>query len=138
VPEVPRQGFVAPEDTAGFIAVCVTVTGCFGAMIGALLVMGPDATMTRTIIAALAGGLAGCGIAMLIAPQILGRRWLRSPFTEAGTDGSVLWMRVRSPDREQKVLRILTERGAESVHVHEIEIQKRLGNLPLRSLLREP
>jgi hypothetical protein len=137
VPEVPRQEFVAPEDTAGFFAVCVAVTGCFGVMIGGLLVMGPDATITRTIIAALAGGLVGCGLGMLIA-RILGRRWLRSPFTEAGTDGFVLWVRVRSPDREQKALRILRERGADAVHVHEIEIEKRLEDLPSSSLLREP
>jgi hypothetical protein len=137
VPEVPRQEYVAPEDIAGFFAVCVAVTGCFGAMIGGLLVIGTDATITRTIIAALGGGLVGCGVGRLIA-QILGRRWLRSPFTEAGTDGFVLWVRVRSADREQKALRILRERGAEAVHVHEIEIEKRLEDLPLSSLLREP
>jgi hypothetical protein len=137
VPEVPRQEFVAQEDTAGLFAVCVAVTGCFGAMIGALLVMGPDATITQTIIAALAGGVVGCGLGMLMA-QYLGRRWLRSPLTEAGTDGLVLWVRVRSPDREQKALRILRDRGAEAVHVHEIEIEKRLEDLPLSSLLREP
>ena len=34
--------------------------------------------------------------------------------------------------------RVLRERGAEAVHVHEIEIEKRLEDLPLRSLSRDP
>jgi hypothetical protein len=33
---------------------------------------------------------------------------------------------------------MLRERGAEAVHVHEIEIEKRIEDLPLSSLSREP
>jgi len=83
------------------------------------------------------GGAIGCGLGILIARR-LGWRWRQSPMTPAGTDGLVLWVRVRIPEREQAALRILHDHGAEAVHVHEIEIAKRLEDLPLSSLRADP
>jgi hypothetical protein len=51
--------------------------------------------------------------------------------------GLVLWVRVRSPEREEKAQQILLSHGAEAVRVHEIDIEKRLEDLPLSSLLNE-
>ncbi len=52
--------------------------------------------------------------------------------------GLVLWVRARSPEREEKIRQILVAHGADSVRVHEIEIEKRLEDLPLSSLLVDP
>ena len=46
--------------------------------------------------------------------------------------------RVRSPDREAKAQEILTPHGAEAVRVHEIEIDKRLQDIPLSALRLDP
>ena len=52
--------------------------------------------------------------------------------------GLVLWVRVRSPEREEKAQQILREHGAEAVRVHEIEIDKRFEDIPLSSLVLDP
>ena len=137
VTEAPRQEFVVPEDTAGIFALCVSVAGCLGVMIGAIVAVASRGTTAQTIIAAVVGGAIGCGLGILIARR-LGRRWRQSPKTPASTDGLVLWVRVRTPEREQAALRILKDRGADAVHVHESEIEKRLEDLPLSSLRADP
>jgi hypothetical protein len=137
VSHAPRQEFVAPEDTAGVFAVCVALTGCFGAIIGAIVVVASGGTTLRTILVAIIGGAIGCGVGYLIARR-LGWHWTQDPKTPAGTDGVVLWVHVRTPYREQAAIRILTARGADSVRVHEIEIEKRLDDLPLSSLRPDP
>jgi hypothetical protein len=137
VTEAPRQEFVAPEDTAAIFALCVSVAGCLGVMIGAVVAVASRGTTAQTIIAPVVGGAIGCGLGILIARR-LGRRWRRSPKTPASTDGLVLWVRVRTPEREKAAQRILTDRGADAVHVHEIEIEKRLEDLPLSSLRADP
>jgi uncharacterized membrane protein YeaQ/YmgE (transglycosylase-associated protein family) len=134
-PGAPQQEFVAPEDTAGIFALCAAVVGCIGAMIGALTVAGWGGATAWTIIAAVIGAAAGCGLGVLIA-RYLGCRWRHSSITPAGTDGLVLWVRVLTAYREQEALRILMDRGADDIHVHEIE--KRLDDLPLSSLRTNP
>jgi hypothetical protein len=137
VPDAPRQEVVAPEDTAAVFAVCVGVAGCLAAMIDAMIVIASGGTTLRTIVAAVVGGVIGCGVGYLIARR-LGWRWTQDPKKPTGTDGVVLWVRVRTQGREQTAIRILTERGAEGVRVHEIEIEKRLEDLPLSSLRPDP
>jgi hypothetical protein len=137
IPDVPRREFVAPEDTTIVFALCAAITGCLGTMIGAFSAIGSGVTTTGTVTAALAGGAVGFGAGALIA-QVLGRRWRQSPMTPEGTDGLVLWVRVRTGERERAALRILKDRGAEAVHVHETEIDKHLEDQPLSSLLRRP
>ncbi len=137
VPDAPRQEFVTPEDTAGVFAVCVAVVGSLGAMIGAIGIIASGGTTGRTILAAVIGGAIGCGVGYLIARR-LGWRWRDSPQYPVAGDGFVLWVRVRTPDRERTALQILTARGAEAVRVHEVEIERRLEDLPLRSLRPDP
>jgi hypothetical protein len=52
--------------------------------------------------------------------------------------GLVLWVRVRSPEREEQAQQILREHGAQAVRVHEIEIDKRFEDTPLSSLVLDP
>jgi hypothetical protein len=47
-------------------------------------------------------------------------------------------VRVRSPDLEERAQRILRERGGQAIRVHEIEIDKRLEDLPLSNLRPDP
>jgi hypothetical protein len=53
-------------------------------------------------------------------------------------DGLILWVRVRSPDLEERAQQILRERGGQAIRVHEIEIDKRLEDLPLSNLRPDP
>jgi hypothetical protein len=137
VPVTPRQEFIMPEDVAGVFALWVSVMGCFGAMIGAAAVIASGGTTAGAVIAAVVGGGVGCTLGGLIA-KLWRRRWTRASGTPPGTDGLVLWVRVRTPDREQKALHILTVHGGRAVRVHEIVIEKRLEDLPLSSLRPDP
>ncbi len=137
LPEAPRQEFVAPEDTAGVFAVTVSVAGCLGAMIGAWIVVATGGTTGWAVFAAIVGGVVGTAIGYLIA-RSLGWRWRQSPQEPAPTDGVVVWVRVRTPERERKALNILRAHEAEGIRVHEVEIEKRLEDLPLSSLRPDP
>lgn len=137
VPVAPRQVFVTPEDTVGVFAVCVAVTGSLGAMIGAIGVIASGGTTWPTLLAAIVGGMIGCVIGYLIA-RALGWRWKEAPQYPATSDGFVIWVRVGTPDRERTALQILTTHGAEAVRAHEVEITRRLEDLPLSSLRLDP
>jgi hypothetical protein len=50
----------------------------------------------------------------------------------------ILWVRVRSPEREAPAQEILSTHGAEAVRVHEIEIDKRLDEIPLSKVRVDP
>jgi uroporphyrinogen-III synthase len=52
--------------------------------------------------------------------------------------GLVLWVRLRSPDREKQVQEILRKYGAEAVRVHEIDIAKGLDEIPLSKFPVDP
>jgi hypothetical protein len=135
MPGTPRREFVAPEDTVAITTMCVAITVCLGAMFGALMALGSGGTMVRIVVAVAVAGAAGGGVGGFVARR-LSRRWRTA--TPGGTDGCVLWVRVRTPEREEKALQILRSHGADAVHVHEMEIDKRLEDLPLSSLRPDP
>jgi hypothetical protein len=56
----------------------------------------------------------------------------------AEVGGIVLWVRVRSPEDEQKASALLAQNGGVAVRTHEIEVEKRLQDLPLSSLRPDP
>jgi hypothetical protein len=136
-PDAPRREFVAPEDTAAVFALCVAVLGCLGAMIGAFSIIGSGGTSAWTLAATGIGGAAGCGLGILIAHG-LGWRWTEASRTPAGTDGFILWVRVRTRDREKTARHILSACGADAVRTQESVIQKHLDDLPLGMLRPDP
>lgn len=52
--------------------------------------------------------------------------------------GIVLWVRAHDPEKEAQAQEILARFGGEAIRVHEIEIDKRLADLPLSSLKPDP
>jgi hypothetical protein len=52
--------------------------------------------------------------------------------------GLLIWVRVRSPEKEAEAQEILMRHGGKAVHVHEIELTKRPDDLPLHSLRPDP
>jgi hypothetical protein len=52
--------------------------------------------------------------------------------------GIVLWVRVRTPEREEMAQKILSEHGACAIRVHEIEIDKTVEDIPLSRLRPDP
>ena len=52
--------------------------------------------------------------------------------------GIVIWVRVRSPEKEAEAQEILLRHGAQAVHIHEIELAKMPEDIPLASLRPDP
>jgi hypothetical protein len=65
---------------------------------------------------------------------MLRRKYAKAMDASVSAPEFVLLARAHSPEREDKAREILLAHGAEAVRVHEIEVEKRLEELPLRSL----
>jgi hypothetical protein len=139
VRQAPRRPFIAPEDFVLVAAIASGIVIFAVAVIVALAVLFWGGEVAEAIVAALViAGVAG-GIATLW----IARRLKRSKVEEElrarlATGGLVLWVRARSPEREEKAQEILRSHGAKAIRVHEIEIEKRLEDLPLSSLRPDP
>ena len=133
VPVVPRRPFFGPED----------VTLVTGMGIGILIFAG--AALGAFAVAASGGSSAAAALAALVGGSIVGwiaRRLRREHIPEVDVPNIagelVLFVRVRSTERESKAREILAAYGAEAVRVQEIEIDKRLQDIPLSSLRVDP
>lgn len=137
VTDVPRRAFLAREDIVIPLAAAGGVLTYIGAVAGALGVVASGGALAMAIANAGVGGAAAGGLGMLIA-RSLGQKHAREIEEQLATGGLVLWIRPRSPDREEMAQQILKDHGAAAVRVHEIEIDKRFENIPLSSLVLDP
>jgi hypothetical protein len=137
VPSVPRRAYVARDDVTTATALVAGVLSYVGATAAALGVVASGGTLALALAAAAVGGAAAGGTGALIA-RLLGRERAKELETQLATGGLVLWVRVRSPERDELAQQILRGHGAEAVRVHEIEIEKRLEDIPLSSLNPDP
>jgi hypothetical protein len=133
VPQAPREAFFAREDVVVPLTHAVGMLAFIGVSVAAALSIA--ASGGALALAALGAG--GAGLTALLA-RTLGSGQARELEAQLSAGGLVLWVRARSPEREEKIRRILVAHGADSVRVHEIEIEKRLEDLPLSSLLVDP
>ena len=137
VPDAPREAFVARRELTLALTGAAGILTFIGATAAAFGVVASGGALALVVAAAAAGGAATAGGAgALIAP--LSREQAKELQAQMAAGGLVLWVRVRSPQQEEKAQRILKDHGAEAVRVHEIEIQKRFEDVPLSSLVLDP
>jgi hypothetical protein len=137
LPAVPRWPVIRPEDVVLVVSGMAGIIAFVSAAVAALIVFasrgGTGAAATAAIIAGVVAGA--------IAAYFAYAYFSRDPNAEiralVSAGGVVLWVRVRSAEQERKALAILSENGA-SAHSHEIEIEKRLRDLPLSSIRPDP
>jgi hypothetical protein len=134
----PRRPIFAPDDiTAG-----IAVTGSLvGAAVGIAVVFVVLASGGDGGSAGIAGTLAGIGagwIGALLLARMFRRDQLRGLDWIEFDRGVILWVRVRSPEREAMAQDILRRNGGHAIRVHEIEIEKRTEDLPLSSVRPDP
>src|SRR6267378_4766887 len=137
VPGVPRRPLIAREDLAQVLALVLGILIFFGAAAAAAVVIASGGSPLWTGAAAVVGAAAAGGVGVLIA-RALGRRQARELEAQTVAGDLVLCVRVRSPEDEKKAQEILLGHGADAVRPHEIEIEKRLEDLPLHSLRADP
>ena len=138
VPDVPRQAFITREDITAMVVMVSSTLAAFAAMFGALIVVAAGGGTGLTVaVAAIAAIIAG-GIGFVAVARYAGRERQKGLEALMEAHGLILWVRVRSPEREESAVRILRESGARVVRVHEIEIAKTVEDLPLSSLRPDP
>jgi hypothetical protein len=133
---VPRRAFMAREDATEVMAGIAVMLTYIGATAAAFSVVASGGTLAVAVAAAAAGGATAGGIGALIARSI-GLKQARELESQLDAGGIVLWVRVRSPEREEKAQDVLRANGGLAVRVHEIDIEKRLEDLPLASVLMD-
>lgn len=137
IPNVPRRAFFGPEDVTLVAGMAVGILMFAAAALGVFVVTVSGGSSAAAVLAAWVGGSVVGGIGAWIVRRL--RREHAPEIDSPDIVGElVLFVRVRSPARESKALDILAEHGAKAVRVHEIEIDKRLEDIPLSSLRVDP
>jgi hypothetical protein len=138
VPRAPRRAFVAREDVVIPTAGLASLLSFVGATVGAFSVVASGGAVAAAAAAAAIGGAATGGLGALGLSRFLEERRAKELEALLATGGIILWVRVRSPEQEDKAQEILRKHGGEAVRVHEVEIEKRLEDLPLGSIRPDP
>jgi hypothetical protein len=136
---VPRQPFLTPEDITGSTAVVMGIFAAAGAGAATYVVVASGGGTIAAVAAALVTAAVTGGIAALLTVRrLVGRERLKSLEAHMAARGLVLWVRVRSPEREDRAQEIMCQHSGRAVRVHEIVIEKRPEEIPLSSLRPDP
>jgi hypothetical protein len=138
VPQAPRQPVIMREDVTLALAVVAAVAASVGAVFAALIAVAAGSGTATALVAALLTALIAGSIAALVAVRFL--RPARSKALEPimAARGIILWVAVRSPDREDKAREILRHHGGQAIRIHEVEIEERPEQIPLSALRPDP
>jgi hypothetical protein len=137
VPHAPRRAFMAREDVALAVSGIAGILIYIGATVAALAILPTGGARAWATVVAVGIAAAG-GIGASVVIRFLERQQAEQLDRNTIADGLILWVRVRSPDREERAQQILREWGGQAIRVHEIEIDKRLEDLPLSNLRPDP
>jgi hypothetical protein len=138
VPGTPRRPLFAAEDVTVFKVVIASTLGAIAAGAAVYLLSFSDVSGAEIgAAAALIGILAACA-GFLLAARIFKRDEAQGLDDLMARRGLILWVRVRSPEQEALAQEILRAHHAEAVRVHEIELEKRLEDLPLGTVRPDP
>lgn len=137
VPEVPRRAYIARDDIATATAGVAGMLFYLGAAAAAMTVVASGGSLALVAAAAAAAGTASGGIGAA-AIHLLGKKQADELEGQLMAGGIVVWVRVRNRDKEARAEEILAKSGGESIRVHEMEIEKRLGDLPLSKFKPDP
>ena len=137
VPGTPRRAYIARDDITTATAGVAGILFYLGAASAAMTVIASGGSLALVAAAAAAAGTIGAGFGAT-AIHLLGRKQAEDLELQLMSGGIVLWARVRNPERETEAQEILAKFGGEAIRVHEIEIDKRLDDLPLSKFKPDP
>jgi hypothetical protein len=138
IPTAARQPFMGEDDVLNTEAVVGSIAGCISAVALAFYLVAQDMTPLSVGIFSVLTGLVVGGTATFLVRRRLQRERTLGLEKLAEAHGLLIWVRVRSPEKESEVQEILMRHGGVAIHVHEIELAKRPEDLPLHSLRPDP
>lgn len=137
VPGAPRRAYVARDDMVTATAGVAGMLFYIGAATAALTVVASGGSLALVAAAATAAGAVGAGIGAS-AVRLLGKKQAEELENQLMAGGIVVWVRVRSQEKEAEAQEILAKFGGDAIRVHEIELEKRLDDLPLAKFNPDP
>jgi hypothetical protein len=138
MPITPRQSFMGINDVLSAEAVAGSIAGCIAAIaVAAILVARGTEPLYVGIFSILSGLIVG-RIAVTRVRRRLYRERALGLEKQSEWQGLLIWVRVRSPEKEAEAQEILIRHGGEAVHIHEIELTRESDDLPLHSLRPDP
>jgi hypothetical protein len=138
MPITPRQSFMGIDDVLSAEAVAGSIAGCIAAIAVAAILVARGTEPVYVGIFSILSGLIVSGIAVTRVRGRLYRERTLGLEKQSEWQGLVIWVRVRSPEKEAEAQEILIRHGGQAVHVHEIELATRSEDLPLHSLRVDP
>jgi hypothetical protein len=136
VSRAPRQPFFDSDDLTVLNIVVASLVGAACGLATAFWMLQSGRTGAACVIAGALVGLFTAALAFLITARM--SRGDESLSSIAAHRGLILWVRIRSPEQEDKAQEILLRHGGKAVSVHEIELEKHPDDLPLGSVRPDP
>lgn len=102
-----------------------------------VVMIGTGGTLSFALSALLLAGAAGGGTGWLLAHTIA-RRHKDAIAEQLAAGGLLLWVSVRDPDQEAIALEILKLHGGHDVHVHQVEREWGLKDVPFYDVQPDP
>jgi hypothetical protein len=134
----PRQPVFTRDDITVLLVITASVLGAaVGSTVAFDVLKSGGSNWSAGILGVLTGLGAGAACALVLA-RIFRRDELSGLESLQFDRGIIVWVRVRSAEREAMAQDILRRNGGRAVRVHEIEIEKRAEDLPLNSLRPDP
>jgi hypothetical protein len=137
LPAAARQALMGDDDVLGTDAVVGSLAGCAAAVATAFVLVVKDVRPIPVAIISVLIGLVAAGTAVLLTRRRLRRERTLGLEKLSEAQGLLIWVRVRSPEKEAEAQEILMRHGGQAVYIHVIELAKRLEELPLHSLRRD-
>lgn len=137
VPGTPRRAFVARDDLATATAGVAGILFYVGATTAMMSVVASGGSLAVIAAAAMAAGTVGAGIGAA-AVRLLGKKQAEELELQLMSGGIVIWVRARTAEKEAEAQEILAKFGAEAIRVHEIDMVKRLEDIPLAKVQPDP
>jgi hypothetical protein len=138
MPTTPRQPFVDEDDSLTTEVIAGSAAGSVAGLAMAFYLVNQRMGSVGVVILSLLCGAIVGGIVLTRVRRRLQRERTMGLDKLSEANGLLIWVRVRSPEKEAQAREILVRHGGQAVHVHEIELAKRLEDLPLHSLRPDP
>jgi hypothetical protein len=137
IPGAPRRAYVGRDDVENATAAVAGTLFGFGALAATAAVVASGGGLALAFLAAAAAGTAAGGLGA-IATHAMGKEQADALDLQLQSGGIVLWVRVHDNESEEKAKAILRDAGADAVRTHEIQVEKRLADLPLADFNPDP
>lgn len=137
VPGAPRRAYITRDDITTATASVAGMLFYLGAATAAMTVVASGGSLALVAAIAAAAGTTGAGIGAA-AIHHLGKKQAEDLELQLMAGGIVVWVRVHNREMEERAQEVLAKSGGGSIRVHEIEIEKRLDDLPLSKFNPDP